>query len=70
MLPRERNKNHEKDEIENRYNINDTYSICDRIVEIIAEKWMNQQNQKKRRINWQCKNQDARIKLSRLYPTI
>jgi DDE superfamily endonuclease len=39
-------------------------------VEIVAKKWMNQQNQKKKGINWQFKNEDARIKLSRLYPTI
>lgn len=39
-------------------------------VEIVATKWMNQQNQKKKKINWQFKNEDARIKLSRLYPTI
>lgn len=39
-------------------------------VEIVAKKWMNQQNQKKKRINWQFKNEDARIKLTRLYPTI
>jgi hypothetical protein len=39
-------------------------------VEIVAKKWMNQQNQKKKSINWQFKNEDARIKLSRLYPTI
>jgi hypothetical protein len=39
-------------------------------VEIVAKKWMNQQNQKKKSISWQFKNEDARIKLSRLYPTI
>ena len=39
-------------------------------VQIVANKWMNQQNQKKKRINWQFKNEDARIKLTRLYPTI
>ena len=39
-------------------------------VEIVAKKWMNQQNQKKKMINWQFKNDDARIKLTRLYPTI
>ena len=39
-------------------------------VEIVAKKWMNQQNQKKKIINWQFKNDDARIKLTRLYPTI
>lgn len=39
-------------------------------VEIVAAKWMNQQNQKKKMINWQFKNDDARIKLTRLYPTI
>ena len=39
-------------------------------VEIVASKWMNQQNQKKKRINWQFKNEDARIKLTKLYPTI
>ncbi len=39
-------------------------------VEIVAKKWMNQQNQKKKMINWQFKNDDARIKLTRLYPII
>ena len=39
-------------------------------VEIVAKRWMNQQNQKKKMINWQFKNDDARIKLTRLYPTI
>ena len=31
---------------------------------------MNKQNKKKEMINWQFKNDDARIKLTRLYPTI
>jgi DDE superfamily endonuclease len=39
-------------------------------VEIVATKWMNQQNQKEKKINWQFKNENARIKLARLYPTI
>jgi hypothetical protein len=39
-------------------------------VEIVTNKWMNQQNQKKKSINWQFKNENARIKLSKLYPTI
>ena len=39
-------------------------------VEIVAKRWMNQQNQKKKKINWQFKNEDARVKLTRLYPTI
>jgi hypothetical protein len=39
-------------------------------VEIVATKWMKQQNQKKKKINWQFKNEDARIKLIKLYPTI
>ena len=39
-------------------------------VEIVATKWMNQQNQKRKTINWQFKNRDARIRLSRLYPII
>lgn len=39
-------------------------------VKIVAKRWMNQQNQKKKMINWQFKNDDARIKLIRLYPTI
>jgi hypothetical protein len=39
-------------------------------VESVAKMWMNQQNQKKKMINWQFKNEDARIKLTRLYPTI
>ena len=39
-------------------------------VEMVATKWMNQQNQKVKKINWQFKNEDARIKLAKLYPTI
>lgn len=39
-------------------------------VEIVAKRWMNQQNQKKKMINWQFKNENARIKLTKLYPTI
>ena len=39
-------------------------------VEIVAKRWMNQQNQKKKMINWQFKNENARIKLTRLYPII
>ena len=39
-------------------------------VEIVAKKWMNQQNRKEKRINWQFKNEDARIKLTKLYPII
>ena len=39
-------------------------------VESVAKKWMNKQNQKKKKIDWQFKNDDARIKLKKLYPTI
>lgn len=39
-------------------------------VQIVATKWMNQRNQKKKMINWHFKNDDARIKLKRLYPII
>jgi len=39
-------------------------------VKKVAQKWMNQQNQKKKKIDWQFKNEDARIKLTKLYPTI
>lgn len=39
-------------------------------VATVAKKWANQQNQKEKKINWQFKNEDARIKLKRLYPTI
>ena len=39
-------------------------------VEIVAAKWMNQQNQKKKKINWQFKNEDARTRLTKLNPTI
>lgn len=39
-------------------------------VQMVATKWMNQQNQKVKKINWQFKNEDARIKLAKLYPTI
>jgi DDE superfamily endonuclease len=39
-------------------------------VQIVAAKWMKQQNLKEKKINWQFKNENARIKLARLYPTI
>jgi DDE superfamily endonuclease len=39
-------------------------------VQIVAAKWMKQQNLKEKKINWQFKNKNARIKLARLYPTI
>jgi DDE superfamily endonuclease len=39
-------------------------------VQLVATKWMKKQNQKKKKINWQFKNEEARIKLIRLYPTI
>jgi len=32
--------------------------------------WENDRNNKKAKINWQFKTDDARIKLNRLYPTI
>jgi hypothetical protein len=35
-----------------------------------AEAWHIDRNNKEARINWQFTNQDARIKLKRLYPTI
>lgn len=39
-------------------------------VQTVAARWMKQQNQKEKKINWQFKNENARIKLARLYPTI
>ena len=36
----------------------------------VAEKWMSKQNKKTKKINWQFKAADARIRLTRLYPTI
>lgn len=36
----------------------------------VARKWMRKQNEKDKKINWQFKTADARIKLSKLYPTI
>jgi hypothetical protein len=39
-------------------------------VQIVAAKWMKRQNQKEKKIKWQFKNENARIKLARLYPTI
>jgi len=35
-----------------------------------AEAWQNHRNNKNAKINWQFTNQDARIKLKRLYPSI
>jgi len=36
----------------------------------VVEKWKNKQNEKQKKINWQFKTADARIKLVKLYPTI
>lgn len=41
-----------------------------REVEIVAKKWQNKQNQNAKKIQWQFKTNDARIKLVKLYPTI
>ena len=35
-----------------------------------AEAWQNHRNNKKSTIDWQFKNEDARIKLKKLYPSI
>lgn len=39
-------------------------------VEEVARRWVSKQNKKVKKINWQFKTADARIKLVRLYPTI
>lgn len=39
-------------------------------VEKVAKAWANKQNNKVKKINWQFKTADARIKLANLYPTI
>lgn len=39
-------------------------------VEEVVKKWTANQNNKVKKINWQFKATDARIKLARLYPTI
>lgn len=39
-------------------------------VEKVARDWTSKQNKKAKKINWQFKTADARIKLARLYPTI
>ncbi len=39
-------------------------------VEKVAGEWTRKQNKKAKKINWQFKTADARIKLARLYPTI
>ena len=36
----------------------------------VAKAWTNKQNNKVKKINWQFKTTDARIKLAKLYPTI
>ncbi len=36
----------------------------------VAKAWANKQNNKVKKINWQFKTTDARIKLAKLYPTI
>ncbi|MFH1529094.1 MAG: IS630 family transposase, partial [Bacteroidota bacterium] len=35
-----------------------------------VEAWQNQRNNKNSKINWQFTNDQARIKLKRLYPSI
>jgi hypothetical protein len=39
-------------------------------VQVVAQQWMEKQNKKVKKIDWQFKNQEARVKLARLYPTI
>jgi len=39
-------------------------------VEKVAREWSNKQNKQTKKINWQFKTADARIKLAKLYPTI
>ncbi len=39
-------------------------------VEKVAKEWANKQNNKVKKINWQFKTADARIKLVNLYPTV
>ena len=39
-------------------------------VEKVAKAWANKQNNKVKKINWQFTTADARIKLTKLYPTI
>jgi hypothetical protein len=39
-------------------------------VEQVVKKWTAKQNHKIKKLNWQFKTADARIKLKRLYPTI
>ncbi len=39
-------------------------------VEQVAMAWQHHRNTKSAKINWQLTTSDARIKLSRLYPTI
>jgi hypothetical protein len=36
----------------------------------VAKKWTLKQNDKKKKINWRFKTEEARIKLVKLYPTI
>ena len=40
----------------------------EKVIEEVFE-WQNQRNNKNSKINWQFKNEDARIKLKRLYPS-
>ena len=39
-------------------------------VQAVVERWKNRQNAKLKPRNWQFKTADARIKLTKLYPTI
>ena len=39
-------------------------------VEKVAKAWATKQNEKVKKINWQFKTTEARIKLAKLYPTI
>jgi hypothetical protein len=36
----------------------------------VVEKWKSKQNEKQKKINWQFKTSDARVRLVKLYPTI
>lgn len=52
-----------------RQHLNRPFASADQVAEV-ARRWMKAQNEKKKALNWQFKTADARIKLSKLYPTI
>lgn len=52
-----------------RQHLNRPFASADQVAEV-ARCWVKTQNEKKKTINWPFKTADARVKRSKLYPTI